>query len=306
MKKKKAGIWIVLLLIVVAAIALIVYEPLRGPYIITYKSGSKTLKYIGEHWTFVALGGRTGKGFRLMQKTFTEYNPDLIILEGISNAKILPVTFIDKLKKSWGKDSTPIAPFTVIGGEPTDRYLWQQASQHGYSLEDILGFYLLRIMWQWKWEGKTQTEDQVAEYISWCLQEFGLKDFSFSYQQFKNWYQQKTQQNFDVLKLDAFDAAPVASNRFPYMRQLAYCINKLRDSHLDKVITQTINQYDKILIIYGSGHFPTIHQALEKINWRPTQVESSEYDDNLRASLKIMLGLPITVRSVKTVSIKIE
>ena len=280
-------------------------EPYRGPFVITYRSGDgkATVKYIAGHWNFANIGGREGKTFELTRQIFPNYMPDLIILEGIPSIKQLSPQFKKKLRQCWSKNNgDKLITFAVIGGEATDKETLIHVSRYNYSAKDLICFYLTRVIPQWKRNRQVNPsnfENQAQKYISWCIRSFQLDNFSLRPQEYKEWYRQKSGQPFVLQNISASDTASWPYNRFPYFKEMADIVGNLRNQHLASVITQQTPRYKRTLIIYGTGHFSAIHKTLKKAGWPVIQIKSIEFDDNIRASLRRMVGLPIKIGTVE-------
>jgi len=56
---------------------------------------------------------------------------------------------------------------------------------------------------------------------------------------------------------------PDCSKKAQFIQQLACFNNRIRDFHIVNVIADMLNQYDRVLVVYGHGHH-TINQEILK------------------------------------------
>lgn len=89
-----------------------------------------------------------------------------------------------------------------IGAEPLDAEILRKIKEHGYTDKDLLGFYFVRVIPQWKRQGRNfkNIEKDFKEYIARTSHNCGIKT-AFTYHEFLVWYQknQGTKSDFNPI-----------------------------------------------------------------------------------------------------------
>ena len=53
---------------------------------------------------------------------------------------------------------------------------------------------------------------------------------------------------------------------------MAAVVGRVRDEHVVRVIEEMLNAHGKVLVVFGSGHFPLQRLALESMLGKPVRI----------------------------------
>jgi len=97
---------------------------------------------------------------------------------------------------------------------------------------------------------------------------FGKK-LQVSFEDFVLWYERKMGQSFDPKGVTLNADEPLNSQKATFIQKMAYQIEKVREPAIQDAIMKTINNFDKVMVVYGSGHYPKQKMALEDAFGKP-------------------------------------
>lgn len=262
--------------------------PYRAPYGVRYKKDKKELIFLGANHENKIYS----ETFQLINKIIKEFKPELLIIEGFENKENSQIYIFEYAKNCAERDfvdcggEPAYAAFlaqqnniAVMGGEPTDQIIWDNCKKKNMSIEDFMGFYLLRQIPQWKREGnqKKSYEKFANEFLSKNLKKLNLvSDFNLT--KFHDWYKEKTGLTLDIDSLTADETAPSNEN---YIKNISYEIDMIRDRHLAILISDNLNKYHKILVIYGHSHYSQQKPVLENLfnTMNPELIKLTKYKE---------------------------
>ena len=246
-------------------------EPCSPPYNVIYKNKLKELQFVA---AFHGVGVYSST-FQMIKKTVDLFQPEVVIVEGIHSSLGMDAPCLIKIAKtqfsqdfqSCGESIYSIYlahsnNFSFIGGEPDEEEIVRGCVKWGYTLQDILGFYLVRQVPQWRREGKLEVSfDSLAEeFISVYQERLNLTQYTKDI--FYDWYIEKTGCFFNLKNVSEESSMPLESGTF--LQKISAKITMLRDEHLQKVIEQNINRFDRVLVVYGRAHHIIHRGALEE------------------------------------------
>ncbi len=250
-------------------------EPFRTPYISTFKKGDKELIYIAvEH-----ANSLQSKTFKTIKDVITKEKPRFIVLEGFSNKdEINPQWFLDysdKCEKSQFKNCGEPAYAAMLadretipfaGGEPTDIEVFNDLVSHGFFHIDAVSFYLLRQIPQLKRQHKLKRDNfnnQAQRYLNHFSSDFGQKDF-IRFEEFEKWFTRHSKSQKNYLEITSQDVAPIKNQDSTFFNKISATISLTREKFLNQVIETKLNEYSKVLVIYGGGHLVKSRKVYEK------------------------------------------
>lgn len=255
-------------------------EILQPPFVTLYQNQQRSLAFVAAFHG----AGHANPTFQIVQLLFKEHTPRAVIIEGVpSIAGISPRELCEIAKreslssfKHCGESvytmflaSTYSIPF--IGGEPSPEELCSQVLRLGFSEEDVLGFYLVRQIPQWKRElalTSNQFQDQAKNFINFCTDILKCRQ-QITYDQFCIWYQEKEKRVFDFNSITEIDTAPLLEEEAPFLRKLSSHIISIRDRHLLQLIEKMLIEYQHIAVVYGAGHYKAHRDALDRLLGQP-------------------------------------
>lgn len=104
--------------------------------------------------------------------------------------------------------------------------------------------------------------------MNWIRKEFKV-DSILSINEFEEWYLQHNHTKFDVSKITTMDTAPINDENASFTQKISYFETKIRNINIVKTIANTLNEYNKVLIVYGSGHHAEQKKVLEAMLGKP-------------------------------------
>ncbi len=230
------------------------------PYLAKFENKKKILLYVAARHE-VEVDNDTVK---IISKTFTDYHPQIVIIEGFQ-PESLHKALEEEIKTCQSKKFKDCSEsvFTgflaktsgarIVTGEPSDRMILDELIKKGYSIQDYLGFYLLRQIPQWKREHKIDNnlEELSNKFLKICLSEVGEKS-NFDFKAFKSWYKDKEGQRF---QLGEISENTVAREKQLFMNKLWLALERVREKNILITIETAMKQYDTVMIVYGASHF---------------------------------------------------
>lgn len=262
---------------------------IKPPYYAHYKKNNKEL-------IFIAAKHRVdpkSKTFLLIKDAFQKYRPDILIFEGFPTTENpSPKKYFNYATKCWKQEkhqkcSEPSygvflaikkeTPF--LGGEPPNLNILKFIESQNYNAKDLLAFYAIRMIPQWKKRGQIHKNfSKTMEKLIQRTAKYKLEKptLTLSYSDLTSWYQKKMGQVLNKKNISSQDFAPLNTPQATYLQKFSYSISKARDRHLVQLIAKTMNQYQRTLVIYGSGHLLKQRKVLEKMLGKPLR-ESQKF-----------------------------
>ena len=258
-------------------------EPLRPPFSAWFEKGEENLLFVAvEH-------GCDPKTFRLIDEAFATHHVRLAVVEGWPASEGMnPAAFTDSFKK-WsaggfcdGGGESGYAAFhalehggSFIGGEPDEQTVVQAVLKEGFTVEDLLGFYFLRQVPQFRREGALETkglEECFRLLIDGMGKKAGLEEAGahFSLDRFRDWYRNRQGKTFDIATVDREEPAPLSNGKLLTQR-LSAIVSLVRDRFVVGVIASHLGTEKDVLVVYGGSHFATQRPALEVLMGKPVE-----------------------------------
>lgn len=198
-------------------------EPFKYPFLVHYKTETNEVRYLAaKHSNSVE-----SPTFKTIKTTLRLFKPNIIIIEGFSRSRgISPQFFIDYTKRckqdsftkcgesSYAIDLSRPLQIPFVGGEPSDKNIYNEVKTKGYTANDLLGFYTLRQIPQWKRLSKLQNnlQHQINQYINYEAKNMSVNTH-FNYLEFERWYKLKSGKDFNIDSIVSSMTAPRADNK---------------------------------------------------------------------------------------------
>jgi hypothetical protein len=246
------------------------------PYAARYERDGKSLSYVAarhEHH----YGSRT---FQLIDREFRDFLPQVVVIEGLETEHgTSPAFYREAFSRYLEKESWPIGepgysaslaqargiPF--IGGEPSDEEIRDAVVTGPIESRDLLYYYVVRQIPQWKRTGEDQTrsfEELYAESVRHDMRKLGLDDDTLADPAtFAAWYEVKNGRPFRYEEVTTRQSAPVEGELFT--NDMSLRIGAVREVHIVRLIAELLNKHDRVLVVYGAGHHVQQEKVLEKM-----------------------------------------
>ncbi len=263
-----------------------------GPELLFFKRGEAELAFVGaEHDSDPA-----SSTHRLIASTFGVFTPRVVIVEGVPTnwgynpARLLRVA--DEKPDARGLlpsgETFPAvrgaihADSKLLGGEPDDAEVRRITSRLGVTDQDLLGFYVLRVVPQWLSQKKfddlesSGATDLIDQQLERSRKELGLGTGIL--QGAEAWRSWRLLKNLraDRKTVDVEEAGPLADGPWP-TNVIAASISRARDTHLYEVTKQQLSRYNSVMVVYGGSHaliqYPALTALLGKPCYRGANVE---------------------------------
>lgn len=210
--------------------------------------------------------------FQLIKKTIDDFKPSIIILEGsAAHVGISPLnlpSYYERCQPDFFKCGEPQYTgwlafkkrIPIVFGEPTDEDVKKEFLARKYTEQDLLGYYFLR----YYNEKSVSGEQEFNKSTTWFRSEerFNIpSSLVFTYQDFLKWYLSKTGKAFDPQHVED----PFSKNLGRFLLVLAQKISNYRDANITRMVAHYLDRYDKVMVVYGAGHFATQRKVLEKM-----------------------------------------
>jgi hypothetical protein len=207
--------------------------------------------------------------FILVSRVFENLPIDAVVIEGLQRSYgFSPECILQSFKSQrhgdfyrWGEPSFAAIlasersiPFT--GAEPDDKSVCQQLLAKGYSREDVIGFYFLRQIPQYRRDHTIADKGfrrAFTDFVSTIKPALGLDDQSFDYSQFLHWCRVRNGTNFIPENLEIDDVAPLSEGKL-FTQRISAAVGQIR-----------------VLVIYGASHLATQRRVLQSLLGEPVR-----------------------------------
>lgn len=265
-------------------------EPFRYPYLVTYEACGRQLLYVAAEHT----GDPDSLTHRLIDRAFEEYDIPFAILEGFAlTDQPSPQDLVDYADEvagtpQDGENAVVIRKITAAGGhfvgaEPTQKTVLAHIKEQGLTVQDLLGFHIVRILPQWirHQQIKDHTDGRVRPLYQAYAERFvasldltldDLGDLR-SFDGFKSWYQQTNGVAYDT-HFRPQDSAP-SSTQNRRTNQISDMVGHVREAHIVGVIADAMNTYRRVLVVYGASHHTVQEPALTAMFGEPSYVREA-------------------------------
>jgi hypothetical protein len=255
-------------------------EPFAAPSVAYYSKSSKHLAFVGAtHENDVS-----GPTHKTVQAVIEKFQPKLVILEGFETFAGPNPSFYLKASENCADanstlcdEGTYAASLSIkmgipfIGGEPEETEIKDEVLRKGYALSDLIYFYVLRQIPEWKRDGSfTKNNFQIlAENLIRSYARRFKISLSENPSSLKTWYRSKLGKKFDFQKINTEDVAPKTDGEISILNKISQEVGTVREKHLLKLIEKSTNENGGTLVIYGSGHLVEARVALQKMFGNP-------------------------------------
>lgn len=238
----------------------------KEPFVFKFITNKKQLWYVAAVHAYPLT-------YTLIDKSIKRLKPQAIIVEGIEPGKILETIskyelFCDSIN---GSCPEPIYAailarnfnIPIFTGEPEDRKILEYLQKNNYTLDDFLGFYLLRQIAIWNDNNKNSLLDiknKAAKFLAETKNNINIK-YDFSWNEFELWYNQHALNTYNFNEIFTENICQ-QGNYFYYIGQL---IDQIREKNILKTIEKSLALKNKVLVVYGKSHFFKEKEKIKEI-----------------------------------------
>ena len=260
-------------------------QPRSPPFAAIYRKGGQRLVFIAAEHAF----GTTSATTRAVDSGFAAVSPAIVIIEGFPTAGAEdPPALVAKARSRGTSEADDYARgeamYTAsvalsrgihfIGGEPAPEEQVHGLERRGYTVQDVAFSYLLQGLGQSVRSGEVAAGSQdpklAATFAHWAegfVDQYSLDPPSF--EEFTARYKLM----FGVVFMEDQGLAerPTPGKDSAFARLIQADMNA-RDEHLLATIEKELALKKRVLVVYGSSHWITLSQALQKRLGKPTIV----------------------------------
>lgn len=250
----------------------------ENPYVAHFQKGSYNLYYVSAAHE----NDFRGKSFRLIRRAFARFKIRRLVVEGgpyeagpVPKERVAQIALDAKSGVfKWGEADYAIFRASLqrvrtVGGEPDAKEDLKSALKADFQPRDLLAFCFVRMIPAYRAQGRLEKEplaDLFNETMDWKRGELGLTE-AFAYEDFLRWHQEKIGLAFDPAKVDDETSKP--DPRGTYLQLVSEEVNNSRNRFLAEVLSQELNKYRDVLVVYGNGHHAAQRPALEAAFGKP-------------------------------------
>ncbi len=253
------------------------------PFVAIYRAGESVLAFVAAKHVFTERNAT----LEAIDHAFRTVDPGLVVLEGFPTAMgTSPAPLVDTARRRGTPEADDFAngeamyAATValsrgvhfLGGEPTRKELARALIQQGYTAHDVLFVQLVGVL---KQSLRAGSLDGVADpglettYESWSrdlARDFGLEPLPFET------FRARYRETFGIeLERDSRLAErPDGGAPDDPTSRLQQDAGVTRDRHLLATIADAVARHERVIVVYGSNHWITLAEALERRYGGPT------------------------------------
>jgi hypothetical protein len=139
----------------------------------------------------------------------------------------------------------------------------------GYSSKEYQAYWHLRGIAQSVKRGKIclSSFDKIFEQrLSYLAYKHSIaREDQLSVEEYKEWFSLHYSEHSDVLDVSTNDTAPERPDVGTFAQRLSYDLQRTREPHIIQTITDMLNRYKSILVVYGGGHRETQMPVIEQM-----------------------------------------
>lgn len=254
--------------------------PQDQPYVARFSTDNFSLSYVAASHEY----GIHSATLKTIEKEITIVGPKIVIVEGISELDSKKRERIKTRALSCEADSFLTCGENLYGialavknglawtsAEPEEKLIHERLLKRGFSLNDISFFYVARQIKQLCVE-KNLSQANLVQVINATLADFADNKSlprNLNAGMFLDWFARKMHSSFVLSEIDSETTAPTVGPNMTFLNQISAEIAKIRDENITRVITQSLNQYARVLVVYGGSHFMTQREVLVDMLGQP-------------------------------------
>jgi hypothetical protein len=246
----------------------------NAPWVETFTNAGKTVAYVGavHHSPILYPDATKDPVFETVASEFSSLHPQAVIVEGVDPMDLqgflqfakqcaaanynLPGKICDEPEFTAVEAMQSGA--TVLTGEPSGASVVSYFESQGYTVRDVLAFYVMRMIpVQNNHVPLTQTSFPAffQSVIRGAEHDLGV-NVPFTVDDFSAWYAKNMPLPSNYLEITTNDTGPTpdTSNGPTFLNKLSVADTVMRDGNVVSTIQQATSTYQRILVVYGASH----------------------------------------------------
>ncbi len=155
----------------------------------------------------------------------------------------------------------------IFRGEPTETEAMSKIQKAGYTLEDLLVYYVVRMIPGWKNDGQfnpSTYQKLIEERIEIEKKTMGLQT-QFDFSEFNTWFKKHMNAPASYSILSQIETGPRTTPNATFIQRISAADCIIRDQSIVERIADALNETHSVFVIYGSSHYFSEKPALEKM-----------------------------------------
>jgi hypothetical protein len=212
---------------------------------------------------------------KLIKKNIESIKPNLVIIEGVETDYGINPEFVLKRisnnppkmnEASYAAKISNENNISFIGGEFSENQIKKEFENDStFTSRDLLEFRLIQGIATFNQEqpnlSLTEAMNQVYSYID-PKNELKGADV-INEKELSKWVKESSGRDFNYKELTTNDVSPQCQPTATKIQKINCKINRLRNTHLATLISNSLNQNNIVLIIYGAGHQVQLEHVLQ-------------------------------------------
>lgn len=233
------------------------------PLAATFQKNEKSLIFVGDHHI------DQNQTSHYVEFNLNKFKPEIVVVENVDfiegkNPQRWMDTVIHKSKEELLKDGganrlTALLAFNkkipVVGGEPSLDEAMKSPFilSQGFDTEDIRNVQVLQRM---PYRRDVLKLDKVDDFFNYAIELYGVKGSRDNFKtKFFSWYKKRTGKEFIYSNVTKEEAAVNCLPADTYLQKVACAFNINRDRAIVGNIENLFKSYDRVMVVYGTGHF---------------------------------------------------
>lgn len=256
-------------------------QDIKGsPHAALYHRDNKQLLFIGAAHSRDIEKSPT---HRMVRAAMEGFHPQVVIVEGLNTSEgTQPERFLTSVRRRIKTGQLGESPYAailgddlgaiVIGGEPDPRATTDIVREAGFSDDDLIGFLVARNLTTpaRPGPGASNEDNRIRRALSTLKQRFDV-DSSMDTDGFKAWYLDRVGEAFDPRRVKR-EVSPQLVDDPSILRQIAILAMKAREYNLVELEARMLEEHDRVMVVYGSGHLRWERPLLKKMLGDPVLV----------------------------------
>ena len=256
-------------------------EEFRFPFAAKYDDGTKKVYYVaGDH------SSGMGPNLKTVKAMFDELKPQAVLVEGMrteGNYSYRRMGVSDFARDGFKDTSeSPYALWLASsqgiparGGEPTERMVLGEVLKRGFSEQDLLGFFTVRMVPGWRRDGAIPDEEmfraKAVESLADDRRRLGVKA-RFGYKELLAWYARQGAE-VPLREVRYQDMGPEAGDGTSRLQKVSFAVDQARQARFNAQLEDLLGRFDRVLVVYGGSHLCRERRMLEQRLGAPLNVK---------------------------------
>ena len=241
----------------------------------------------------------------LVRRAIDWLDPDVVIVEGVpTSAGENPRRFLEQARRRVDSGMAPESMYAailavdngsiVIGGEPDPSATTDAIRDAGFSDEDLLAFLLARRSVQMVRRGNLAEDEfdrQAKRALDMLKRKFKIQS-EFDVRDFRTWFKRHLGESFEAgLRQIKSEVGPMLVDDPSPLRQMSILAMKAREHNLATLQADMLQEHERVLVVYGSGHLRWERRMLEDMMGPPVLVSENPGVVRSPADIEIMRSI---------------